>query len=137
MQAKVLQTSQQNDEEDLIIKLNGINLGHISRGPSLNATARSLVRAAYGEKAPFNDLASRESDLLLGFLARIHQLNVASVLVNSQSIKNSLQQMKHDVKKKKPSIRLSITLSKQGASTTIQPLSLLNNDEEDDNDGEF
>jgi hypothetical protein len=31
----------------------------------LNATARSLVRAAYGEMASFNDLAPGEFDLLL------------------------------------------------------------------------
>ncbi|CAF3946533.1 unnamed protein product, partial [Rotaria sp. Silwood1] len=71
-------------------ELNGINLDHISRGPSLNATVRSLAHAACDEKGSFNDLASEEFDLLLGFLARIHQLAVASVLVDSQSIKNSL-----------------------------------------------
>ncbi|CAF1286528.1 unnamed protein product [Rotaria sordida] len=65
MQAKVLQTSQQNDEEDLIFKLNGTDLSHIARGPSLNVTARSLVRAAYGEKASFNDFAPGEFDRLL------------------------------------------------------------------------
>jgi hypothetical protein len=46
--------------------LNGINLGYISRGPSLNATARSLVRAAYGETASFNSLAAGKFDLVLG-----------------------------------------------------------------------
>jgi len=46
--------------------LNGINLNHISRGSSLNATARCLIRAAYGEAASFNDLAPGEFNLLLG-----------------------------------------------------------------------
>ncbi|CAF5182061.1 unnamed protein product, partial [Rotaria sp. Silwood1] len=31
----------------------------------MNATARSLARAAYGEKVSFNDLAPGEFDLLL------------------------------------------------------------------------
>ncbi|CAF1055579.1 unnamed protein product [Rotaria sordida] len=119
------------------MELNGINLDHISRGPSLNTTARSLVRAACDEKVSFNDLAPREFDLLLYFLARIHQLTVASAPVDSQSIKNSLQQMKQDVKKRKFSIISSITLSKQGTSTTVQRLSSSNNDEDDDNDNEI
>jgi hypothetical protein len=50
--------------------LNGINLGYISRGPSLNATARSLVRAAYGETASFNSLAAGEFDLVLGKISK-------------------------------------------------------------------
>ncbi|CAF1567864.1 unnamed protein product, partial [Rotaria sp. Silwood1] len=45
--------------------LNEINLGHVARGSSLNATARCLVRTAYGETASFNDLASGGFDLLL------------------------------------------------------------------------
>jgi len=32
----------------------------------LNATARALVRTAYGETASFNDLAPGEFDILLG-----------------------------------------------------------------------
>ncbi|CAF2984155.1 unnamed protein product [Rotaria sp. Silwood2] len=132
-----LQKTAQQLSQIVRMELNGINLGHVSRGPSLNITARSLVRAAYGEKASFNDLAPGEFDLLLGFLARIHQLNVSSVLTESQSIKNSLQQMKHDEKKRKFSLRSSITLSNQGTSTAGQPLSSLSNDEDDDNDNEI
>ncbi|CAF5032288.1 unnamed protein product, partial [Rotaria sp. Silwood1] len=133
-QAKVLQTQQRNDDDDLIMQLNGINLSHISRCSSLNATVRCLVRTAYGEIASFNDLASGEFDLILTFLARIHQLNVASVFADSQSIKNSLQQMKHDVNKKNSSTRSSITVSKRGTSTTVQPSSLLNQEDDDDDD---
>ncbi|CAF3771937.1 unnamed protein product, partial [Rotaria sp. Silwood1] len=116
--------------------LNEINLGHVARGSSLNATARCLVRTAYGETASFNDLASGGFDLLLTFIARIHQINVASVIADSQSIKNSLQQMKHDNNKKISSTRSSITLSKREISTTVQP-SLLSNKEHDDDDDEL
>ncbi|CAF4590538.1 unnamed protein product [Rotaria sp. Silwood1] len=42
------------------------DLGHILCDPSMNATVRSLARAAYGEKVSFNDLAPGEFDLLLG-----------------------------------------------------------------------
>ncbi|CAF2883409.1 unnamed protein product [Rotaria sp. Silwood2] len=49
-------------------ELNGINLGHISRGSSLNAIARCLVCAAYAETASFNDLAAGEFALLLGMI---------------------------------------------------------------------
>jgi hypothetical protein len=45
--------------------LNGIDLGHVPRGSSLNSTVRSLIRAAYGETVSFNNLASGEFDLLL------------------------------------------------------------------------
>ncbi|CAF4668153.1 unnamed protein product, partial [Rotaria sp. Silwood2] len=117
-------------------ELNGINLGHISRSSSLNATARCLVRAAYGETASFNDFAPEEFDLLLSFIARIHQLNAASGFADSQSSKDSLQQMKHDINKKNALIRSSITLSKRGTSTTVQTSSLLNNDEDDDDNDE-
>ncbi|CAF1265868.1 unnamed protein product [Rotaria sp. Silwood1] len=141
LQAKVLQTQQTNDDEDIVMTLNGINLDHIERGSSLNATARSVVRAAYGEKASFKDLADGEFDLLLSFIARIHRMSVASVFADSQSIKNSLQQMKHDVNKKKSSSKSSITVSKRATSATVQPSSLLNNDEddsdEDDDDDEL
>jgi hypothetical protein len=68
-------------------------------------------------------------------------LNLTSVVADSQSIKNSLQQMKHDGNKKKSSIKSSISLSKQGTSTTVQPSLVLNNNEDnddydDDNDDE-
>ncbi len=46
--------------------LNRIDLGHVPRGASLNATSRSLVRAAYDENASIHDSAPREFDLLLG-----------------------------------------------------------------------
>ncbi|CAF4394843.1 unnamed protein product [Rotaria sp. Silwood2] len=94
----------------------------------------NLVRTAYGETASFNDLASGEFDLLLTFIARIHQINVASVISDSQSIKNSLQQMKHDNNKKNSSTRSSITLSKREISTTVQPSSLSNKEHDDDDD---
>ncbi|CAF4617646.1 unnamed protein product [Rotaria sp. Silwood1] len=117
--------------------LNEINLGHVARGSSLNATARCLVRTAYGETASFNDLASGGFDLLLTFIARIHQINVASVIADSQSIKNSLQQMKHDNNKKTSSTRSSITLSKREISTTVQPSLLSNKEHDDDDDDEL
>ncbi|CAF2852253.1 unnamed protein product [Rotaria sp. Silwood2] len=93
-----------------------------------------FFRTAYGETASFNDLASGEFDLLLTFIARIHQINVASVISDSQSIKNSLQQMKHDNNKKNSSTRSSITLSKREISTTVQPSSLSNKEHDDDDD---
>ncbi|CAF3948502.1 unnamed protein product, partial [Rotaria sp. Silwood1] len=63
-------TVEQIVEQDLCLSssdeiLNEINLGHVARGSSLNATARCLVRTAYGETASFNDLASGGFDLLL------------------------------------------------------------------------
>ena len=44
----------------------------------------------------------------------MHGQHVASVFANSQSVKNSLQQMKHDINKKRSSIKSTITFSKQG-----------------------
>ena len=41
-------------------------MSNVCRGSSLNATARSLVRAAYGETAAFNDLAAGEFETVLG-----------------------------------------------------------------------
>ncbi|CAF1423541.1 unnamed protein product, partial [Rotaria sordida] len=102
MQAKVLQTRQQNDDEDVSIELNGINVSYVQRGASLNATARALVRAGYGEMASFNDLRPGESDILLGYLAYVHGHPPTTTFANSQAIKNSLQQMKHDIKKQTP-----------------------------------
>ncbi|CAF0851349.1 unnamed protein product [Rotaria sp. Silwood1] len=71
------------DDDDFIMVLNGINLGHVAHGSSLNAIARCSVRTASGETASFNDLASGGFDLLLTFIARIHQINVASVIADS------------------------------------------------------
>ncbi|CAF1337987.1 unnamed protein product [Rotaria sordida] len=102
MQAKVLQTRQQNDDEDVSMELNGINVSHVQRGASLNATARALVRAGYDEMASFNDLRPGEFDILLDYLAYVHGLPPATTFANSQAIKNSLQQMKHDIKKQTP-----------------------------------
>ena len=70
--------------------------------------------------------------LLPGFIARIHGLNVAAVFANGPSIKNSLQQMKHDINKKGSSTYSSINPSKQKLSTTIEPLPVLSDDEDDD-----
>jgi len=47
-------------------ELNGINVSYVQRGASLNATARALVRAGYGDMASFNDLRPGEFDILLG-----------------------------------------------------------------------
>jgi len=40
-------------------------IGNVARGASLNATARALIRTAYGETASFNDLAPGDFDILL------------------------------------------------------------------------
>ena len=45
-------------------------MGHVPRGSPSNVTARSLIRAAYGETASFNDLAPGEFDILLGKINR-------------------------------------------------------------------
>ncbi|CAF1338739.1 unnamed protein product, partial [Rotaria sp. Silwood1] len=51
-------------------ELNRISLGHILCDPSINATVRSLARAAHGEKVSLNDLAPGEFDLLLDGLPK-------------------------------------------------------------------
>ncbi|CAF4442449.1 unnamed protein product [Rotaria sp. Silwood2] len=122
MQAKVLQTRQQNDIENVSIMLNGIDVTHVPRGASLNTTARALVRAAYGEMASYNDLAPGEFDILLGHIAYVHGLNAATVFADSQSVKNSLQQMKHDVKKHGQTASPIIQSTKR-TSTTIENIS--------------
>jgi len=40
--------------------------------------------------------------LFLGYLAYVHGLPPTTTFANSQAIKNSLQQMKHDIKKQTP-----------------------------------
>ncbi|CAF1647390.1 unnamed protein product, partial [Rotaria magnacalcarata] len=124
MQAKVFQSRQQSDDEDVSIELNGINVSHVQRGASINATARALVRAGYGEMASFNDLRPGEFDILLSYLAYIHGLHPATTFANSQSIKNSLQQMKHDVKKQTPN------QSSKRNSTTTQQINVVHDDDE-------
>ncbi|CAF4007799.1 unnamed protein product [Adineta steineri] len=54
-------------------------------------TVRSLVRAGYDDIASFNDLQSREFDILLCYLAYVHELHPAAIFTNSQTIKNLLQ----------------------------------------------
>ncbi|CAF3455249.1 unnamed protein product [Rotaria socialis] len=134
MQAKVSQARQNNNDDDQVVELNGINISHVSRGSSLNATARSLIRAAYGESASFNNLAPGEFDLLLGFIAHIHGLHAVAVFADSHSIKNSLQQMKHDINKKSSSSYSSVAASKQRTSTTIETPSIFHEDDDDDDD---
>ncbi|CAF1338589.1 unnamed protein product, partial [Rotaria magnacalcarata] len=134
MQAKVSQARQNNNDDDQVVELNGINISHVSRGSSLNATARSLIRAAYGESASFNNLAPGEFDLLLGFIAHIHGLHAVAVFADSHSIKNSLQQMKHDINKKSSSSYSSVAASKQRTSTTIEAPSIFHEDDDDDDD---
>ncbi|CAM4847675.1 unnamed protein product, partial [Rotaria magnacalcarata] len=124
MQAKVFQSRQQSDDEDVSIELNGINVSHVQRGASINATARALVRAGYGEMASFNDLRPGEFDILLSYLAYIHGLHPATTFANSQSIKNSLQQMKHDVKKQTPN------QSSKRNSTITQQINVVHDDDE-------
>ncbi|CAF4081139.1 unnamed protein product [Rotaria magnacalcarata] len=123
---------QKNDDDDITFELNGIDISHVLRGSSLNTTARSLIPAAYSESASFNNLGSGEFDTLLGFIAHIHGLHTAVVFVDCQSIKNSLQQMKHDINKNGSSSYSSTTASIQRTSITIETPSIL--DEADDND---
>ncbi|CAF1593017.1 unnamed protein product [Rotaria magnacalcarata] len=134
MQAKVSQAQQNNNDHNLTFELNGIDISHVSRGSSLNATARSLIRAAYGESASYNNLVPGEFDSLLGFLAHIHGLHAAAVFADCHSIKNSLQQMKHDINKKGSSSYSSMAASKQRTSTTIEIPSILHDDDDDDDD---
>ena len=66
-------------------------------------------------------------------IVRIHGLHAAAVFANSQSIKNSLQQIKHDMNKKGSSTKSSIAVSKRRTSaTTEQPIAP--HDDENDND---
>ena len=46
--------------------LNNVDLCDVQRGASVNATARALVRTAYGKSSSFNCLGHGEFDLLLG-----------------------------------------------------------------------
>ncbi len=53
---------------------------------------------------------------LLDYIAYIHGLHTAVVFANSQSVKNSLQQMKHNVKKQESgqsSIKRTSTTTEQ------------------------
>ncbi|CAF2133708.1 unnamed protein product [Rotaria magnacalcarata] len=127
-----LQKTTQQLSHIVHMELNGIDISHVLRGSSLNTTARSLIPAAYSESASFNNLGSGEFDTLLGFIAHIHGLHTAVVFVDCQSIKNSLQQMKHDINKNGSSSYSSTTASIQRTSITIETPSIL--DEADDND---
>ncbi len=68
------------------------------------------------------------------FIARNHGLNTSSVFASSQSIKNSLQQMKHDINKKASSTKSSISVPKRRTSTTTEQLPAPRDDEDDKDD---
>ena len=79
-------------------------------------------------------------NFLSDFIARLHGLHAAAVFPNSQSIKNSLQQMKHDINKRSSSTKSSTTASKQRTSTTTEissaPRAADDDDYDDDDDDE-
>ncbi|CAF1362092.1 unnamed protein product [Rotaria sordida] len=119
---------------ELVFKLktlNGVDLSKVPRSATINATARALMRAAYGELACFNDLKDGEFNVLLGLIAHIHGQHISSVFVDSNSIKNSLQQMKHDTNKKSPLRKLKKSILKARKSTTAQER-LARNDEDEE-----
>ncbi|CAF3866657.1 unnamed protein product [Rotaria sordida] len=137
LQAKMLQTRQYENDENLVTvifklkTLNGVDLSKVPRSATINATARALMRAAYGELACFNDLKDGEFNVLLGLIAHIHGQHISSVFVDSNSIKNSLQQMKHDTNKKSPLRKLKKSILKARKSTTAQER-LARNDEDEE-----
>ena len=69
--------------------------------------------------------------LLSDSIARIHGLHAAAVFANSQSIKNSLQQMKYDMNKKRSSTKSSIAISKRRTSATTEQPAAPHDDEND------
>jgi hypothetical protein len=68
----------------LFKELNKVNLNNVPRGGSLNATARALVRTAYGETASFNCLGPGEFDMLLG---KITKNLISPVVLSNPSLR--------------------------------------------------
>jgi len=64
----------------------------------------------------------------------MHGMQTTAVIISSLSIKNSLQQMKHDSTKRNSSIKSTTTAPKQRVSASIEQAPVADDDDSDDDE---